>query len=150
MTDVWAYEIAPGLQAGVALERLRFWLTELEAAGITVDSPAGGAHVWSLPTRRTLRRWIEEQEESVDRAELEALARRNEATRRAAQEAAERVHLYKLQLRESLARREVERLSALQVALALELHSLRELIAQQREEEELIAVFMLAFEVLDD
>jgi len=39
MTDVWAYEIAPGLQAGVALERLRFWLTELEANGIVLDAP---------------------------------------------------------------------------------------------------------------
>jgi hypothetical protein len=117
---------------------------------VSVESGFSGGFAWNLPSRRTLRRWIEEQEASVDRVELAELAKRNEETRKAAQEAAERVHLYKLQLRESLSRREAERLSALQVALAMELHTLRELIARQREEEKLIAVFMLAAEVMSD
>lgn len=39
---MWDFEIAPGLTAGLALERTRFWLAALEAVGISLGSIGGG------------------------------------------------------------------------------------------------------------
>lgn len=43
---MWDYEIAPGLPAGLALERTRFWLTALEAIGIRIGAGGGGKFVF--------------------------------------------------------------------------------------------------------
>lgn len=43
---MWDFEIAPGLPAGLALEKTRFWLSALEAIGISVGSGGGGGFVF--------------------------------------------------------------------------------------------------------
>lgn len=74
--ETWEYEIAPGLPAGVALWRLRFYLAALEAAGI--DIPSGtvggrGATVRQRPRREDdadLRALVDAKWEAIEAGQL--------------------------------------------------------------------------------
>lgn len=81
--DMWDYEIAPGLSAGVALERTRFWLTALEAVGITLDVISGGWIRWDYV--RPSSKKLQEVKKDIQELKREArrvikLAKRSEST----------------------------------------------------------------------
>lgn len=74
--ETWEHEIAPGLPAGVALWRLRFYLAALEAAGI--DIPSGtiggrGAKARQHPRREDdadLRALVDAKWEAIEAGQL--------------------------------------------------------------------------------
>jgi hypothetical protein len=80
--EVWQYEITPGLQAGVALSRLRFYLAALEEAGINIPSSAMGGRGQGDRVRRhyrqdddaDLRALVDAKWEAIEAAKASASA----------------------------------------------------------------------------